>query len=279
MPSDPSSELPEAIYLPEHGDGRTGHGFVATELARGPWDPNAQHGGAPSALLARAIERHDVQMGEGASVRVARLTIELLRPVPLGRVEISTRTLRPGRKVQLVEASLSAGGTEVARATGLRIREADVRLPEGAHETGTLADPSQALAWTFERVGPLSFGTAMEFAPLVGGPGQVGPATVWFRLRVPVVAGEETSPLMRVAAAADFGNGVSAVVDWNGGWMFINPDLTIHLSRYPVGEWVALDAVTHASDDGVGFAESALYDEQGRIGRSVQSLLFDVLGG
>ena len=190
-------------------------------------------------------------------MRVARLTIELLRPVPLGRVEVAVRTLRPGRKVQLIEASLSAGGTEVARATGLRIRVADRPLPEGAHETGTLADPSDALAWTFERVGPLNFGAAMEFAPLVGGPGQVGRATVWFRLRVPVVAGEETSPLMRVAAAADFGNGVSAVVDWNGGWMFINPDLTIHLSRYPRGEWVALEAVTHASDDGIGFAESA----------------------
>ncbi len=272
MPSDPSpGTLPEAVYLPD------GSSFVATELARGPWDPNAQHGGAPAALLARAIERHELHEQAGGPVRVARLTIELLRPVPLGRVEVAVRTLRPGRKVQLVEASLSAGGTEVARATGLRIREADRPLPEGAHETGTLADPSKALAWTFERVGPLNFGAAMEFAPLVGGPGQVGRATVWFRLRVPVVAGEETSPLMRVAAAADFGNGVSAVVDWNGGWMFINPDLTIHLSRYPRGEWVALEAVTHGSDDGIGFAESGLYDEDGRIGRSVQSLLFDTL--
>jgi hypothetical protein len=275
MSSDPSPDLPEAVYL------RDGDSFVATELARGPWDPNAQHGGAPSALLARAIERHEAHQQEGAPVRVARLTIELLRPVPLGRVEVSVRTLRPGRKVQLIEASLSAGGTQVARATGLRIREADRPLPEGAHEDsrkdGTLPDPSQALAWTFERVGPLGFGAAVEFAPLVGGPGQVGRATVWFRLRVPMVAGEETSPLMRVAAAADFGNGISAVVDWNGGWMFINPDLTIHLSRYPRGEWVALEAVTHASDDGIGFAESALSDEDGRIGRSVQSLLFDTM--
>jgi hypothetical protein len=272
MPNDDS--MPAAIYTPET-DGST---FVATELARGPWDPNAQHGGAPAALLARAIERHEVN-GAGEEVRLARLTIELLRPVPLGRVELVARTLRPGRKVQLVEASLSAGGTEVARATGLRNREADGPHPEGAHETGALASRSDALAWTFERVGPLNFGAAMEFAPLTGGPGQIGPATVWFRLRVPVVAGEETSPLMRVAAAADFGNGISAVVDWNGGWMFINPDLTIHLSRYPRGEWVALEAVTHASDDGIGFAESGLYDEEGRIGRSVQSLLFDTLAG
>ena len=132
-----TTDLPEAVYLPDDSDPRA---FVATELARGPWDPNAQHGGAPSALLARAIERHDVQTGEGASVRVARLTIELLRPVPLGRVEVAVRTLRPGRKVQLIEATLSADGTEVARAAGLRIREADRPLPEGAHELQTLPD-------------------------------------------------------------------------------------------------------------------------------------------
>lgn len=260
---------PDAVFTAA-GDGS----FVATELARGPWDPSAQHGGAPSALLARAIERHD----PGPPARVARLTIELLRPVPLGRVDVRARTIRPGKKVQLIEASLLAAGAEVARATGLRIREHAVPLPETAHGTDRVADPSTAPPFAFERrVGPLTFGAAMELAPIVGGPGQVGPATVWFRLKVPIVAGEETSPLMRVAAAADFGNGISAVVDWNGGWMFINPDLTIHLSRYPNGEWVALEAVTHGADDGVGFAESALYDEGGRIGRSVQSLLFDTL--
>ena len=274
----PAESTPPAVYVPEGVPGYDGDRFVATELARGPWDPNAQHGGAPSALLARAIERHEP--GDGPPVRVARLTIELLRPVPLGLVEVRTRTLRPGKKVQVVEASLLASETEVARATGLRIREHPVPLPEGAHRTDRIAGPSTAPPFAFEsRVGPLSFGAAMEFAPIAGGPGQVGPATVWFRLKVPVVAGEETSPLMRVAAAADFGNGVSAVVDWNGGWMFINPDLTIHLGRSPVGEWVALDAVTYASDDGIGFAESALYDEDGRIGRAVQSLLFDRLAG
>ena len=83
---------------------------------------------------------------------------------------------------------------------------------------------------------------------------------------------------MRVAAAADFGNGVSSVVDWNAGWVFINPDLTVYLHRLPVGEWVAVDAVTHASHRGLGYAEVALYDEEGRIGRSVQGLLFDYRG-
>jgi len=257
--------MPESVYVPD------GDGFVATELARGPWDPNAQHGGAPSALLARAIERHE----PGPAMHVARLTIELLRPVPLGRIDVRTRTVRPGKKVQLIEASLVAGEVEVARTVGLRIRDKVVELPESTRVSDQLPTSAEVETFAFENIGPVTFGAAMEFRPVRGHIGEVGRAAVWFRLRVPIVAGEETSPLMRVAAAADFGNGVSSVVEWSSGWMFINPDLTIHLSREPVGEWVALDAVTYPSDRGVGFAESALYDEQGRIGRSVQSLLFD----
>jgi hypothetical protein len=265
--------IPESVYLPD-GAGPDGERFVATELARGPWDPNAQHGGAPAALLARAIERHE----PGPAGHVARLTIELLRPVPLGLVAVRTRTVRPGKKVQLVEAAILAAGTEVARAVGLRIREKPLDVPGTGRETDRLAaGPDAVDRFGFERVGPISFGGAMEIAPVHGAIDRVGSATVWFRLTVPVVAGEAVSPLMRVAAAADFGNGVSAVVDWNAGWLFINPDLTIYLSRYPAGEWVAIDAVTFPSDRGVGFAEAALYDEHGRIGRSVQSLLFDRL--
>lgn len=260
---------PESVYVAE-GDGPDGERFVATELARGPWDPNAQHGGPAAALLARAIERHEVD----SAMHVARMTVELLRPVQLGAVSVRARTIRPGKKVQLVEASIVADEIEVARATGLRIREKELPLGASAPDD-RVPGPGQARQFEFERVGPLNFGAAMEIAPLAGGPGQVGPATVWFRLRVPMVAGETTSPLMRAAAAADFGNGVSSVVDWNTGWVFINPDLTMYLSRYPEGEWVAIDAVTHPSDRGIGYAEVALYDEAGRIGRSVQSLLFD----
>jgi Acyl-CoA thioesterase N-terminal domain/Acyl-CoA thioesterase C-terminal domain len=265
--------IPESVFLPD-GVGAEGERFIATELARGPWDPNAQHGGAPSALLARAIERHE----PGPATHVARLTIELLRPVPLGPLEVRTRTLRPGKKVQLVEAALVVDGAEVARAVGLRMREKPLDLPGATSASDRLEQgPDAANRFVFERVGPISFGGAMEIAAVRGSIEQVGRATVWFRLTVPLVAGEETSPLMRVGAAADFGNGVSSVVDWNAGWMFINPDLTIYLNRYPTTEWVAIDAVTYPSDRGVGFAEAGLYDENGRIGRSVQSLLFDRL--
>lgn len=261
------TDLPEAVFFAD------GDAFVPSALARGPWDPNAQHGGAPAALIARAIEREP-----GPPMHVARLTLELLRPVPLAPLQIATRVTRPGKKVQLLEASMATtDGTEVVRASGLRIRHAEVEL--GSLVTvddrlTPLPDELETERFRFADEGLAMFPLAMEGRPARGRFADSGPAAMWFRLRVPMVAGEVTSPLMRVAAAADFGNGVSAVLDWNR-YLFINPDLTVYLQREPVGEWVGLDAVTYPEGTGVGLAESALYDQRGRIGRSLQSLLIE----
>jgi acyl-coenzyme A thioesterase PaaI-like protein len=271
----PDADLPDAVF---HLDGDVA---VPTPLARGPWSASAQHGGAPAALLARTVERCD----PGPADFVARLTIELLRPVPLEPLTVAARTTRPGKKVQWIEASLSADGVEVARATGLRLRTDELALPVPERETRDFAGPgdSEAFVITFtdddERDGavmPVGFWRAMDVHLATGSWTESGPSSVWFRLRVPVVAGEEPSPLQRVAAAADFGNGVSNALE-RGTYLFINPDLTIYLHRPPDGEWVGLDARTHAEANGVGLAESALHDEHGRIGRSLQSLLIDRL--
>jgi len=261
--------MADAIFV------RDGERFVPTELARGPWSPDAQHGGAPGALLARAVERFE----GGAAMFVSRLTIELLRPVPIAPLELRTRFARPGRKVQLVEASLFNADAEVARCTALRIRRTQLQLPPDLLRIAPPPGPSTGLAgqppWAAQ-VGYRAFHNAgVEHRFVAGNFEEPGGATDWIRLRAPLVEGEETSPLSRVAAAADFGNGVSWVVSRDQGYSFINPDLTVYLHRYPVGEWVCLDAVTHVQPHGVGLAESALFDEQGLIGRAVQSLLLD----
>jgi hypothetical protein len=119
-----------------------------------------------------------------------------------------------------------------------------------------------------------TMGAAMEFRNVSGHFAVPGPATAWLRLRVPVLAGEEPSPLQRVMAAADFGNGLSGILDFRE-YIYINPDLTVYLHRLPIGEWVCLEAVTDAGDKGVGIAQSRLWDGTGHIGRSIQSLLID----
>ena len=112
----------------------------------------------------------------------------------------------------------------------------------------------------------------MEYRFLSGAFLEPGPATAWMRMRQPLVAGEQPTQLQRVLTAADTGNGISATLDFNR-FVFINVDLTVHLQRMPVGEWICLDAVTIPEREGVGISDTALYDERGPIGRADQTLL------
>jgi hypothetical protein len=222
-------------------------------------------------LLGRAVEGH----GDPAGLQVARVSFEIMRPLPIAELAVATRTLRGGRSVELVEASLRAGETELMRATALRIRTAaGQELPEGLVPGPRLAGPESGRVEPFFPTGQeVGYHTAMEFRFVAGSFVGPGPATAWMRMRHPLVPGEMPSPLCRVLAAADSGNGISASLDYRR-WRFINPDLTVYLMRPPVGEWVALEASTTTAA-GVGLADTTLHDEQGPIGRSAQALFVD----
>jgi hypothetical protein len=253
----------EALFLAD-GD----LGVFATELARGPWDPSAQHGGAPAALAMRAFEA----LPAPEELNLARVTYEFLRPVPLGHLVLSASVLRAGRRVRLLEASiLSPNGHEVVRARALQIRRAEAVQP--SVPLPAPPGPDRAEPGDFAPVQRPMFATdAMELRFVAGGFYALGPSTCWFRFRVPLVAGEPTSALQTLAAAADFGNGISSIVSWDDH-MFINPDLTLYVERPPTGEWICLQAETRIFADGVGIAESVLFDEQGQVGRAIQALL------
>jgi acyl-Coa thioesterase superfamily protein/acyl-CoA thioesterase superfamily protein len=236
-----------------------------SELTRGPWDPNAQHAGPPSALLGREIERCEPREG----MRVGRVTIEILAPVPIAPLTVGARVARPGRNVEMLEASLEGPDGEVMRARAWRLAAGDVTADWEQDEPPPGPEDATALEFfaTGERVG---WHTAMEIVFARGKFLEPGPATVWMRPRVALVEGEQFSPLQRALVAADGGNGVSAPLDWSG-FIFINTDLSVHLLRPPEGEWVCLDAVTHV--EGLGMTDTALWDERGRIGRAAQTLL------
>ncbi len=257
--------MPEAFYE------RDGERYVATELTRGPWDPGAQHAGPPAALLGREIEG----LPDAEEFHVGRVTCEILRSVPIGPVAVSARVVRPGRRVQLVEAELGEeAGEPLMRASAWRIRTAPVELPtEAMGPAEPPPGPEQGSEVDFFPTGQeRGYHTAMEVRFIEGGFIEPGPATVWLRMRQPLVSGEEPSPLQRVLVTADVGNGVSASLDYRR-FLFINVDLTVHLERMPTGEWVCVDAVTLPQPNGVGTAESVLSDERGRIGRALQTLL------
>jgi hypothetical protein len=267
-----------------------GDGYVPTELTRGPWDPDSQHAGPPAALIGREIERLDGADGH----QVGRITFEILRAVPIVPLTVEAGVARPGRSVELVEATLSDDTGELIRARAWRLRSTQVEIPAGlASEDGPglrgtspstlrpgFAPPgfAEARPGRFPPTGQeVGYHTAMEYRFGHGDFAELGPALVWMRMRHPLVAGEEPSPLQRVLVAADSGNGVSATLDWNR-YVFINVDLTVHLHRPLAGEWVCLDSITVPEPTGIGLADTALYDGRGPIGRAMQTLLVDERG-
>ncbi len=276
----------ESVFLPD-GEGR----FTPTEHARGPWDPRALHGGAPATLIARTFER----MEPASALPFARLSFSFLRPIPMAPLALSTRVLRPGRRVQELEADLYAGEELVCRAHALRIAPAPEELPALAKQVAAesepprLPGPEQAHAVRFapDEVEIKSFAaSAMEMRFLHGRPlkGQlpdvgvsstnapVGAAGVWMRLCRPVLPGETPSPLVYTMAAADFGNGIAAVLPFDE-YVFINADLSVTLDRRPEGEWIGLDARTLLHPGGIAWAQSTLHDERGPFGLATQALV------
>jgi acyl-coenzyme A thioesterase PaaI-like protein len=270
---------------------------VPTGLCRGPWTADALHGGPVAALLAHALEA----VPSDTPMFPARLTMELFRPVGFDPLLLGTRVVRPGRRVRVLEATLLRDGDGssrvLARATLQQIEIRRVALPDGLeHVNGPERRPPSpeqvppqvpvAEPVGFEQLvddnvagvpRDLRFHTdAVEHRSAGNLLTTLGRATDWIRLQVPLFAGEPLSRFERVAAAADFGNGISNVLPFDD-YVFVNTDLSIHLWRLPVDEWVCVDAVTRIGlepgSGSVGLAESVLFDRRGRFGRALQTLL------
>jgi hypothetical protein len=242
--------------------------FGSQSPAASPWGPQSQHGSPPAALLTRSLERLDT----GADRLIGRISVDLLGPVPVGRLSVEASVTRPGRNVELVEATLydEEHGRPVARATAWRFpagaqgpRPDTVPLPHGP------ADGVEQEAPAFWSPGYVQ---AMDWHWVKGGVAETGPAVVWMRPRVVLVEGEETTPLQRLMTCVDSASGASSELD-PAEWGFQNPELTVHLLRQPVGEWFCLDAETTLGPASVGLATSVGYDERGFVGRSAQALL------
>ncbi len=254
--------MPEAFFVPD-GDKR----FISTDWTIGPWSRESQHAGPPAALLGRALER----AVDRDDLQIVRATFEILRPVPVAPLTVHAEIVRPGRSVVLSAATLADDKGPVMLARGWSIRRGDLgleRIVHGAPPERGPEDGSDVEHFISDEVNYLQ---AMEWRFVEGSFIEPGPAATWARMRVALVEGEETSPLSRVLALADSGNGISAAIDF-ANWVFINTDLAVYLHRLPDGEWVCLDAETTVEPTGIGLATSVLSDRSGVIGRGLQSL-------
>jgi len=256
--------VPDCFFVPRDG------GFQATELTRGPWSAEHQHAGPATGLVGREIEAV-----AGPGWQLGRLTLEILRALPITTVGVAAEIVRPGRSVQLAEATLSDDDGPLLLARSWLVREGAVDLNGGPPGQVDITPPGPAEAHEsvfFPTGQEAGWHTAMDIRFLEGEFTEPGPAKAWMRMKAELVEGEEPTQLSRVLVAADGGNGVSSPLDYSR-YLFINADLSVALMRLPVGEWVLLDAVTYPQESGIGLTDTVLADERGRIGRATQTLL------
>ena len=250
---------------------RDGDSFVPTELTRGPWNPDHQHAGPPAALLARAMEDASTIVAG----QTARLTFDILAPIPLAPLTVETRTLRGGRRIEQIEATLAHDGKHCMRATAWRMRlleTPEVATPEAPPPPVDEARSEGFVGWPLDD--EIAYRDALEWHWMNGAFTEPGPACVWTRVKYPLVGGEEITPLQRLLVMVDAASGVSAMLPWDE-YLFVNLDLAVNLERPPRGEWMAMDAQTRIGDTGAGQCTAVLSDGLGRVGTSAQSLLVE----
>lgn len=247
-----------------------GDRVIPSPDAAGPWDPGMQHGSAPAALVVWAAE----QVPTAAPMHIVRVTIDLMRPVPIAPLTVETEVLREGRKIQLCAVRLLAAGTVVVSASVLKSRAQPLELPSGIADLAVdVPGPGRSAAEPGDLAGS-PFIRCISMRAARGRFGGVGPAAIWFRVDQTLIEGAPVSQAMRALVAADFSNGVSAALDFRH-WTFINADLTVNFARQPVGDWILVDGESWIGPNGSGLAMARLADERGYFGRSVQSLVVE----
>ncbi|MFJ6788192.1 thioesterase family protein [Streptomyces angustmyceticus] len=247
------------------GDGR----YESSPATAGPWSAKSQHAGPPSALLGREMERHAARPG----FRIARITLELPRPVPVGDLRVAVRTVHSGGRTELLEGELTADGKTVMLARAWRMAAGPADTPRLSPEPAPPSLPQPQAPQTMTGAYLDGYVSAMEWRFEEGkGFDTPGPGMVWARQRIPLVAGEPDTPLTRALTLADSSWAVAFELDHRAQFV-INTDVTLSLHREPVGEWLCMRSSTAASPEGSALALGQLDDASGDCGRILQTLL------
>ncbi|MDO7842221.1 thioesterase family protein [Sphingomonas immobilis] len=241
---------------------RDGDGFMPTRLAASPWEFGKQNGVGLGGLATAAVET----IPAPAAMTTARLTIDILAAAPMEHTTARTRVLREGKRIQMVEAELVVGDRAVARATALRVRQTET--PPFA-EPNAYPPPESVPEVDF--MDARAFGGTIETRKVSGALREPGPGVLWVRFGHDHIADEPLTPLLRAAMLGDFGGGLGSVLD-SGAWTYANLDITLHLTREPVGEWLLVDAATASAGTGVGRSDMILADTRGPFARAHQTL-------
>ncbi len=247
--------------------------YRPTRHAEGAWQPGEQHMAPVSGLLVHAIEDF-VARHRDPALQLARLTFEILGMIAAQDLDIVVEVVRPGRSIELLEATMVIAGRPVVRARAWRLAGQDSREVAGG-APAALPGPESLAPWSGADLWGGGYIASVEIRPLPGG--QPGHAQAWLHTEIDLVAGEPASELARFIGLVDTANGIATRTP-PGEWMFPNLDLSIHLYRQPSGRWVGLETEVVFGADGVGLTTSTLHDERGPVGRAEQILTIRRLG-
>jgi hypothetical protein len=255
--------MADAFFIPA-APGR----FEPTDNLPGPWHPGMMHGGPPSALMAHSICEFAEQEVVPTDPLMTRLVVDFIRPVPVEPVEVTCEMVRTGKRVALVDATMTSGGEEVMRARAWLSRTEEVDVPQ----TGQVPAPAEVPLESIEPEGwSNGYLQAVEWSWVDGRFEEPGPATVWARPKYPLIEGRETRPEELVALVVDSGSGISAVTT-PSELIFVNVDLTIHLTRRLEGDSLWMHSETFLDPAGTGLATTVIGDRSGQVGVATQSL-------
>jgi len=259
--------MTESLFIQE------GKIYTPTEKALGPWGPGMLHGGASSGLIGHALD----EASGRDELQFARISLDMFRPVPQSPLTVESRIVRDGKRVQIIDVSVTANGKEVARGTGLKMAPRDIELPDGmsvSEETLPNPDeiPTSSMMGTKEVDNiPPGLHFNLQTKRVSGFAGQ-GEGQAWFRMPVPVVAHKPTSPFVHMCLISDFGNGTGQFYVKNSAGS-INADITLYLHRIPDGEWVGFDSKAHMQLNGIGVILTQLCDTKGPVGHISQAIM------
>lgn len=252
-----------ASFYAHRGDGR----FDSLRATTGPWDTGLQHGGPPAALLGHTLHN----LGGPPGSRIARIAFDFHGPVPVAPLTVAAHVVRPGSRIQLATAALQAGTRTAMRATAWFVSAEAGRSPVISTPFTVPPLPADATVVQFPGAERFPYAEALEWRFVSGSIGELGPATVWTRVRIPLLDDAPLTGLGRTLIAVDAANGVSAVLPF-AHWTFVPVDLTVVMERHPNTEWVGMSASTSVHGDGIGITETLLFDERGAFGRALQTL-------
>lgn len=269
----------DAFYLRQSPRPPTSDGvstFTSTPAVAGPWDSGLQHGGPVAALLATEMELLAPRPG----LRLGHFTLDFLSPVPVQPLQVAAQVVRPGKKIELRSALLSAAETPdtaprpVARAAAWFLLTAPGRSPTVHLDEPPPPRPDREITELFPSLPRFGYGESLEWRFESGGFDAPGPATVWTRLRVQLVRDEPVQPLIHALTLVDSANGISAELD-PARFLFVPVNLTVSIARLPVGPWIGMSARTELASEGAGTVQARLFDDSGYFGQAMQTLFVE----